>query len=188
MREVLLIDVALWGALIMMAALIIIRRWRRSHSWMPARGPHGEAPEPAVQKMPPPKTASVTVFGEGTREPDGAIPRPARPTPAAPPQATEVADPKTRPYRPGTQRDDRPAPTKAATPSERIASYYDQADQQIADYLAALGWTHQPRPRRLLAGQLPRRTAQDNGAARGPDRTGVRTGRPGPAGSVGRSG
>jgi hypothetical protein len=144
MREVLLIDVALWGALIMMAALIIIRRWRSRHSWMPARGPHGEAPEPAGQLMPPPKTASVTGFGEGTREPDGATRRPAGPAPAALPQAAEMADPKTRPHRPGRQRDGRPAPTRAATPGERIASYYDQADQQIADYLAALGWTQQP--------------------------------------------
>jgi hypothetical protein len=144
MREVLLIDVALWGALIMMAALIIIRRWRRRHSWMPDRGPYREAPEPAGQKMPPPQTASVTGLGGDTREPDGAIPRPARPAPAAPPQATERADPKARPHQPGTQRDDRQAPSWAASPTEQIASYYDQADQQIADYLAALGWAQQP--------------------------------------------
>ena len=144
MREVLLTDVALWGALIMVAALIIIRRWRRSHSWRPARGPRGAAPEPAGQKMPAPKTASVTGLGKDTRAPDGAAPRPARPPPAAPPRATQMADPKARPHQPGVQRDGRRALTRAATPSERIASYYDQADQPIADYLAALGWTQRP--------------------------------------------
>ena len=182
MREVLLIDVALWVVLIMAAALIITRRWRRSHSRMPARRPRGEAPERTGQKMSAPKAASVTGLGADIRAPDGAAPRPARPPPAAPrqaipmadprparpppaappqaipmadprparpppaarPQATQLANPKARPRRPGGQRDGRRAPTRAATPSERIASYYDQADQPIADYLAALGWTQQP--------------------------------------------
>jgi len=33
---------------------------------------------------------------------------------------------------------------RAVTTSEQIASYYDQADEPMADYLTALGWTHQP--------------------------------------------
>lgn len=53
-----------------------------------------------------------------------------------------------RPHRPVAQRDGRQAPSRAATPSERIASYYDQADQPIADYLAGLGWAKErPAPR-----------------------------------------
>lgn len=156
MREVLLTDVALWSALIVTAALIIIRRWRRSHSRIPARGPRGDAPEIAGQKMSAPKAASRTGRAEDIRVPDGAAPRSARPAPrapsqameAAPSQAMEMADPKARPRRPGAQRDDRQAPTaaptKAATPSEQIVSYYDQADQPIADYLAALGWSQHP--------------------------------------------
>jgi hypothetical protein len=145
MREVLLIDVALWGALIMMAALIIIRRWRRSHSRVPARGPRREAPELAGQKISAPKAASMTRPGQDGRAPGGAAPKPARPPPpAAPPQGTQMTHPKTRLRRPGAQRDRRQASTRAATPSERIVSYYDHADQPIADYLAALGWTQQP--------------------------------------------
>jgi hypothetical protein len=144
MHDVLLIDVALWGALILLAALIIIQRWRRSHSRLPARRPRGEAPEPAGRLMPAPQALRRTGPGIDRTEPDGAALRPARPAPAAPPQATRLADPKARPHRPGAQRDDRQAPTRAATPSERIASYYDQADQPIAEYLAARGWTPQP--------------------------------------------
>jgi hypothetical protein len=179
MREVLLADVALWGALIMLAALIIIRRWRRSHSWTPARGPRGEARELVNQKMSTPKAANMTGPGRDGRAPDGAAPRPARPWPvppqatqvgdptarlrsappqatqvgdptarlrSAPPQATQVGDPTARPHPSGAQRDGQRAPARAATPGERIASYYDHADQPIADYLAELGWTQPPAP------------------------------------------
>jgi hypothetical protein len=52
-----------------------------------------------------------------------------------------MADAKALPRRPGAAG--RPARTRATSPSERIVSYYDQADQPIADYLAALGWTQQ---------------------------------------------
>jgi hypothetical protein len=160
MREVLLTDVALWGALITVAALIIIRRWRSSHSRMPTRGRRGEAPELAGQKVSPSKTASVTGPGEDTRASDRAAPRPARPAPAAPPQATEMAAPKARPHRAAAQRDDRQTPTGAAQ-SEQIVSYYDQADQPIADYLAALGWFQQPStPPVRAAGADPRSAAE----------------------------
>jgi hypothetical protein len=54
-----------------------------------------------------------------------------------------MADPKTRPHRPSAQCDGQ-QPTGPATPGEQIASYYDQADQPIANYLAALGWTQWP--------------------------------------------
>jgi hypothetical protein len=159
MRNVLLIDVALWGVLIIMAALIIIQRWRRSHSRLPVRRPRWEAPEPAGQKMPAPQPARRTGPGAYRTEPAGATPRPARPpqaapTQAAPPQAVspsavrppaaQLAGPRARPYQPGAQREDRQPPARAATPGERIASYYDQADQPIADYLAARGWTEPP--------------------------------------------
>lgn len=162
MREVLLADVALWGALITAAALIIIRRWRRSQSRMPARAPRGETAELAGQTMSPPRTATVTGLGEDSREPDRAAPRPARPAPAAPAPATQMAGPRARPHRPAAQCDGQRTPTGAATPSEQIASYYDQADQPIAGYLAALGWTQRPHT-------LPRRAAgADAGSAAEP--------------------
>ena len=166
MREVLLTDVGLWAALIAVAALIIIRRWRRRHAWIPAPGPREEAPELDGQQMSPPRAARVIGPGKDTRTPDGVAPRSARPAlaappqatrmapaaplqatrraPAAPPQATKMADPNARPHEPGAQRDRTRTPTGPATPSERIASYYDQADQPIADYLAEMGWAQQP--------------------------------------------
>src|SRR5215472_15283749 len=123
MREVLLVDVALWAALIMLAALIIIGRWRRSHSRIPAHGARGEAPELAGRRMAPPRTASATGPGEDTRAPGRAAPRPARPAPAAPPRPTQTADPRARPHRPGAQRAGRRPPARAVTtPSERTAS------------------------------------------------------------------
>ena len=36
----------------------------------------------------------------------------------------------------------------AATASDRIGSYYDEADRAMADYLAAMGWTEEPQTRR----------------------------------------
>ncbi len=146
MRDVLLTDVALWGALLTAAALIIIRRWRSSQPRIPARGRRGETAELAGQTMSPPRTATGTRLGEDSRDTDRAAPRPARPAPATPPRAPEMAGPKARPHRPDGQQ----TPTGAATPSEQIASYYDQADQPIAGYLAALGWTQRTptRPRR----------------------------------------
>jgi hypothetical protein len=118
---------------------------------MPAHGPRGEARELAGQnrelagqKMSAPKAASVTGPGEDGRAPGGASPRRARPLSAAPPQATQVGDPAARPHRSGAQRDGQQAPARAATPGEQIVSYYDHADQPIADYLAALGWTQPP--------------------------------------------
>ena len=160
MREVLLTDVALWAVLIMMAALIIIQRWRRSHSRIPARRPRREAPELVGQKLPAPKAASRTGLGQNARAPNGAAPRPARPLPAPPPtaapRAIQTARPKARPHRPSAQRDGRRGPTRAATPNERIVSYYDHADQPIADYLAALGWTQRPpTPARQAAPSAP---------------------------------
>jgi hypothetical protein len=170
MREVLLADVALWGALIILAALIIIQRWRRRHSWIPARGPGEEAPELAGPKMLAPKAASRTGPGQHTRAPDSAAPEPARPppaaSPAAPPRATQMADAQVRPHWSGAQRDGRRPPARAATPGERIVSYYDHADEPIADYLAGLGWTPPPRtppartPRSGFPGSAPRRHGQ----------------------------
>jgi hypothetical protein len=55
-----------------------------------------------------------------------------------------MANSQARPNGPAAPRDDRQPLTRAATPGQQIASYYDHADQPIADYLAALGWAQQP--------------------------------------------
>ncbi len=120
MLKVLLIDVALCAALIMVAGLIVIRRWRRSSGQpsTPASG-RGAAAERAGKAMAPRETAIVPGFSDTVQPDPGA-------------------------YWPGAQPDGQQAAARAVTTSEQIASYYDQADRPMAGYLTALGWTQQP--------------------------------------------
>jgi hypothetical protein len=140
----LLAGVALCAALIMVAALVEIRGWRRGDGPPPAPpGARGAAAGPAGPAMTRHELAIVPGFGDA--EPPG----PGAPAPVPPGQA---AHPHTRPapgpppdrHGPGPPPNGQRAAAGAATTSEQIASYYDQADQPMADYLMALGWTHQP--------------------------------------------
>jgi hypothetical protein len=67
---------------------------------------------------------------------------------AAHPQARPAPSPQPGPRGPGPPPNGQRATARAVTTSEQIASYYDQADKPMADYLTALGWTrgwtHQP--------------------------------------------
>ena len=101
--------------------------------------PRRDAAEQAGQKMPPRTTALATSNGEGPSQPRRPAPRPAGAAPTAP----QAAEANGGPRRPATQRAGRQAPARTAAPSEPIARYYDQADQPIADYLAALGWAQE---------------------------------------------
>lgn len=103
-------------------------------------GPRRDATEQPGQRMPPRTTALATSNGEGPSEPRRPSSRPAGAAPTAP----QAAEANGGPRRPATQRAGRQAPTRTAAPSEPIARYYDQADQPIADYLAALGWAQEP--------------------------------------------
>jgi hypothetical protein len=67
----------------------------------------------------------------------------------AEPQASGAAGEAAGPDRPEAPRaapNGRPA-AGAATAGDPIGSYYDEADQAMSDYLAALGWTEEPGPR-----------------------------------------
>jgi len=91
-------------------------------------------------------------------KPDGpvvepAAPRAGRAAPRADPQANGAAGPAHDPDRPRADPDPpqaspngRPA-TAGATVSDRIGSYYDEADRAMSDYLAAMGWTDEPETR-----------------------------------------
>jgi hypothetical protein len=145
MPELLLIDVGLFVALIMVAALVVIRRWRRSNGQPPApASARGAAAGPAGNAMAPHEIAIVPGFSD-TVPPGPGAQMPVPPGQAAHPQARPAAGPQPDPHGPGP-----PPPTgqrataRAVTTSEQIASYYDQADKPLADYLTALGWTHQP--------------------------------------------
>jgi hypothetical protein len=144
MLELLLIDVALCVALITVAALVVIGRWRRSSDQpsMPASG-RGAAAEPAGEAIAPREIAIVPGFTD-TVQPDPGAHAPAQPEQAARSQAGPAAGPQPDPRGPGPQPNGQQATARAVTTSEQIASYYDQADEPMADYLTALGWTQQP--------------------------------------------
>ena len=145
MPGLLLIGVALCAALIMMAALVVIGHRRRSNGQSPAPvGARGAAAGPARNAMAPQEIAIVPGFS-GTVPPGPSAQVPVPPGQAAHPQARPAVSPQPDPHGPAP-----PPPTgqratvRALTTSEQIASYYDQADKPLADYLTALGWIHQP--------------------------------------------
>jgi hypothetical protein len=110
------------AALIMVAALAVIRRWRRGSGQPPApAGARGAAAGPAGRAVARHEIAIVPGFG-------GAVP----------------PGPQPGPHGPGPPANGQRATARAVTTSEQIASYYDQADKPMADYLTALGWAHQP--------------------------------------------
>jgi hypothetical protein len=144
MLELLLIDVALCAALIMVAALVVLRRWRRSSGQpsTPDSG-RGAAAKPTGGATAPREIAIVPGFTD-TVQPDPGAHVPARPEQAAHLQARPATGPQPDPRGPGPQPNGQQATARAVTSSEQIASYYDQADEPMADYLTALGWTQQP--------------------------------------------
>jgi hypothetical protein len=143
MPELLLTGVGLCAALIMVAALIVIRRWRRRNGQPSApASAHGAAAEPTGKAMAPREIAIVPGFSD-TVPPGSAAQVPAQREQAAHPQARPAASPQPGPHSPGPSPNGQRATARAVATSEQIASYYDQADKPMADYLTALGWTHQ---------------------------------------------
>ena len=145
MPGLLLTGVAMCVALIMVAALVVVRHWRRSKGQSPApAGARVAAAGPTSNAMAPHEIAIVPGFSDTVLPGPGAqVPVP--PGQAAHSQARPTAGPQPDPNGPGP-----PPPTgqrataRAMTTSEQIASYYDQADKPLADYLTALGWVHRP--------------------------------------------
>jgi hypothetical protein len=145
MPGLLLTGVALCAALIIVAALVVIRHWRRSKGRSPAPvGARGPAAGPARNAMAPHEIAIVPGFSDTVPTGPGAqVPVP--PGQEAHPPPRPAVGPQPDPHGPGS-----PPPTgqratvRAPSTSQQIASYYDQADKPLADYLTALGWIHQP--------------------------------------------
>ena len=149
-----LTGVVLSTALILVAVLVVVRHWRRSSGQSPApASARGTAAGSAGKPMAPREIAIVPGFSD-TAPPDLGARVPAQPGPAAHPQARPAAHPQARPtagpqsdrHGPGPPLNGQRAIAPAVTANEQIASYYEQADKLMADYLTALGWTHQPPP------------------------------------------
>jgi hypothetical protein len=141
----LLTGVALCIALIMVAALVVIRHWRRSKGQPPApASARGAAAGPAGDAMAPHEIAIVPGFSD-TVAPDPGAQSPVPPGQAAHPPARPAVGSQPGPHGPGPPPNGQRATARAVTTSEQIACYYDQADKPMADYLTVLGWTHQSR-------------------------------------------
>jgi hypothetical protein len=144
MAGLLLAGVALCAALIMVAALAVIRGWRRGHGQpLAPASARGAAAGPAGKPMAPHQIAIVPGFSDAV-PPGPAAQVPVPPGQAAHPQARPAPRPQPGRHGPGPPPEGQRAIARAAATSEQIASYYDQADKPMADYLTALGWAHQP--------------------------------------------
>jgi hypothetical protein len=75
--------------------------------------------------------------GSGAREPAG-------PEREASSQASGAADTGPGPRAPAAELNGRRGPDGVVTSSGRVSSYYEGADQPVADYLAELGWDEEP--------------------------------------------
>ena len=199
MSGLLVIDLALVGVMIMVAAVIIVRRGRRLRTSAPSRevaGLAGEktvlAPMPVVPGFsdgaagPDPRLNGLHRAayepdpeayepGLGAREPDPAAREPdpgaresSGPEQEASSQVSGVADAEPGAREPTGQKQEassqvsdvagagpgphaavaelngRPAPDGAVASSGQVYSYYEGADQPMADYLAELGWDEEP--------------------------------------------
>jgi hypothetical protein len=148
MRVLLLIELALGAPGILVAATAIVMRRRRSTGQprMPAieRGPAVER-VPVAERVPVTERADRPVprrkasdmpgssHDGGRRDPCAHVP--AEPERAAQAQVSGAARP---------EPDRQQSATGAVTRRDRIASYYDEADRPMADYLEAQGWTQEP--------------------------------------------
>jgi hypothetical protein len=143
MFELLLIDVALCAALIMVvAAIVVVRRRRRrgGRASMPVRE-RGAVTELAGGGVARRERALVPGFSDNTAEPDRDLHAPQEPEQAAESQVSGAVNPQRGPDEPAAEPDGQQAAAGAATSGAQIASYYDEADQPMSDYLAALGWS-----------------------------------------------
>jgi len=117
-----------------------------------ARAPAGteQTAEPQASAMTGPAPAANGQRAQPDRPEEG----PSRPAAelngrGAKPQGTraEPVGPRAGQVEPRADPSGRPAVAGAATPSDRISSYYDEADQPMSDYLAAMGWAEEPETR-----------------------------------------
>ena len=167
MSKLFLINTALYAALIMAAATIVVRHWRRSRGrpLMRVRRGRGAVTEPTGEATAPGEIAAAPrlvgdsrVPGSGTNLPAAPQRPPAAPQrppaapqrpPAAPQKPAESKVPEAPSVGPGprspeAEPDGPQGDARAATGDEPIISYYEHADRPMADYLEALGWIHEP--------------------------------------------
>jgi hypothetical protein len=99
-------------------------------------------PEPAGLEQPPPQVSGVADAGSGADDPEPGAHGPARPQ-QAPAQLNGAAVAGPGAHEPAAEPGGQPAADGTVTSRGRVSSYYKGADQQMADYLAELGWSEE---------------------------------------------
>jgi hypothetical protein len=143
MRELLLIDLAICAAVIVVAAAVMLLRRRSDRSRMPVQEQPGSVAELADQGISGREVADVPDSGHDVARRDPGTEMPAAPEQAAESKVSGVAATDLGPDGLGAEPNDPPAAAGAATFSERVRGYYEEADRPVAGYLAARGWTEQ---------------------------------------------
>jgi hypothetical protein len=149
----LLIELAIGAPGILVAATAIVMRRRRSSDQprMPAiqRVPATEH-APAIQRVPVPEHMPVTQRADRPvpRRKASVMPGPGHDAGRRDPCAHVRAEPEraaqAQVSAAGPEPDRQQSASGAVTRRDRIATYYDEADRPMADYLEAQGWIEEP--------------------------------------------
>jgi hypothetical protein len=111
----------------------------------PAEPEHAARSQVSRATGPPPDPDGPRAERNGARAgPDGARARPDGPRAERNGARAGPDGARAGPDTPGAAPNGQPAAAGAATASDPIGSYYDEADRAMSDYLAALGWTEEP--------------------------------------------
>lgn len=146
MLELLMIELALGAPGILVAAFVIVMRRRRSSDQpgLPVAERRGSATKSADEETAQREAADVPGLSHDTVERDLGANVPVKPEQPAQSQVGGVADPGLGSIGPDTEPDEQHVTAGAVPCTERIVSYYAEADRPMAEYLAARGWTEQP--------------------------------------------
>jgi hypothetical protein len=98
--------------------------------------------EPAGLEQAPPPVSVVADADPAENDPDPGAPEPARPE-QAPAQLNGTAGAGPGAHAPAAERGGQPGADGNVNDSGQVGSYYDGADQPVADYLAELGWSEE---------------------------------------------
>jgi hypothetical protein len=143
MRELLLIDLAICAAVIMAAAVLMPRSRGNGRSRMPVEERAGSGAELAVGGMSERTVADVPESGPELVERDPGTRWPAAPEQAAESKISGAAATDHGSDGLGTEPDVPRAVAGTVTLSDRVASYYEEADRPVVGYLSARGWTEE---------------------------------------------
>jgi hypothetical protein len=121
------------------------RRAQRDRPQANANGTEPDAPraEPDAPRAEPDAPRSEPDAPQAERDAPQAEPEPGEATGAAHDPDGPETEPDAQRAAPNGQ-----AAAGDATVSDRIGSYYDEADRTMSDYLAAMGWAEEPETRR----------------------------------------